>query len=173
MPRRLLPLLAIALLTLSGCTAVNSPSSESPSVASPAATDAPASETSPVATPTSEETGAPETAEEAFRAWLTASRLPDAETACGYMSDSLVQKMLDELRTQGTPASDCDTMITTTAELYRALGQSAEVDIDVVREDDETAVLFVTYVGGDCGTVDMVRRAGGWVMTEMSEECAA
>ncbi|NJP65179.1 hypothetical protein [Streptomyces spiramenti] len=116
-----------------------------------------------------------ETPEEAYRSWLTASRLPDAELACGYLTDELVEKMLAEMEANGyPPVSGCEELTEATAEMYRAFGVSDEVTVEIVSETHTTATLFVTYVdGGDCGTIDMERTTRGWVITDQSEECAA
>ncbi|WP_227870321.1 hypothetical protein [Streptomyces otsuchiensis] len=115
-----------------------------------------------------------ETPEEAYRSWLAASRLPDAELACSYLTDELVERMLAEMAANGyPPVSGCVELTEATAEMYRAFGVSDEVTVDIVRETHTTAELFVTYVdGGDCGTIDMKRTTQGWVITDQSEECA-
>jgi hypothetical protein len=82
--------------------------------------------------------------------------------------------MLAELNATGPlHAENCVEMITATAELYRAAGQSAEVDIVVQQETETDATLFVTYLAtGDCGTVVMRRTGADWLITEASKECA-
>lgn len=111
---------------------------------------------------------------ETFRAWLTASREPDTEAACALMTDALVDRMIAELAANGVSVSGCDEMIASTAALYAGLGVGADVDITVQEETTDSATLFVVYAdGGDCGTAVLERDAGtGWVMNELSEECA-
>ena len=87
------------------------------------------------------------------------------------LSDALVERMLAEMEAGGMPISDCEAMITTTAELYAALGQSAEVGIETVAEAESTAELFVTYTGGsNCGRVVLEHAGADWIITENSEE---
>lgn len=143
---------------------------------SPQGTTAPAETTAPSPSP-------PPSAEEAdplgpvdtFLAWLEASRAPDVEKACAGLTEELAARMIAELNSSGPfQVTSCEEMITATAELYRAAGQSAEVDVTVQQESDTDATLFVTYVdSGDCGTVVMSRSATGWIITEQSEECPA
>ena len=111
---------------------------------------------------------------ETFLAWIDASRAPDAEKACAGISEELAARMIAELNSSGPfQVSTCDEMITATAELYRATGQSAEVEVSVQEQSESDATLFVTYDdSGDCGTVVMTRSATGWIITEQSEECA-
>ncbi len=82
--------------------------------------------------------------------------------------------MLAELNETGPlHAESCEEMITATAELYRAAGQSAEVDITVQEETETDATLFVTSLAsGDCGTIVMTRTDADWLITEASKECA-
>lgn len=125
--------------------------------------------------PDAEETTSPAvSASEGFLTWLESSRLPDADDACDRMTPELVEKMIAELNTSwGTAVDSCEEMVTATAELYRSLDQSAEVDISVQEETATDATLFVTYLqSGDCGTIVMTRGSGPWVITELSQECA-
>lgn len=173
-------LIALAIPTLVSC-ASSDESPPSDTAASPTASLVPAAQDAgdtdaPTSTTTTSATGSRfnETAEEAFRSWLTASREPATDVACDYLADELVEKMLTQMRERGyPPVSGCAELTTMTAELYRSLGVSADVVIDVVHETHTTAELFVTYVdSGECGTVAMRRTTSGWLITEQSEECA-
>jgi len=115
-----------------------------------------------------------QSAEEAFRAWVKASRAPDVKEACAAMSDRLVKRMLADLRADGFPGvDDCAGLVTLTADLYKAFGSGDEVEITVRSETETDAVLFVTYSDtGKCGTVVMERSPQRWVINEQSEECA-
>lgn len=154
-------LVAIAAGVLSGCSAAPAdPASETVATQSIA--------------PTQEPTQSGSSATQGFREWLAASRAPDPALACGRLSPALSERMVAEINATG-PAhvENCEQMITATAALYRAAGQSAEVDIDVRHETATDATLFVTYAGsGDCGTVVMKRSGTTWMLTEQSEECA-
>lgn len=152
---------------LTGCTAAADEPQEAAT-----ATPAPAVETPE---PTAEPTAEVLSASDGFLAWLDASREPDSAVACAGLTDELAQRMISQLNESGLAAvSTCEEMISMTAEAYRALGQSADVDIEVREETAADAVLFVTYAaGGDCGTVVMDRVGDGWVINELSEECAA
>jgi hypothetical protein len=112
---------------------------------------------------------------ESFLAWIEASRAPDTEKACAGLTPELADRMIAELNSSGpVQVTSCAEMISATAELYRALGQSAEVDVTVQEQTDTDAKLFVTYLAsGDCGTVVMERSATEWIINELSEECAA
>lgn len=163
-------LVASAALVLSACAGATGPAaSSSPAPAAVA--------TSEVATPlpaTPEpEAAAPQGAEDAFRAWLAASRLPNADEACAGLSPELAARMIAELtQIGGVQVDTCEDMITTAAALYTATGQSAEVDVSVQAETSTDATLFVTYLAsGDCGTVVMQRAAVDWIITEQSQEC--
>lgn len=158
--------IALAILTMTSACA-STPAAE------PVATSAPPSAAPTPSDPPAETTGL--SATEGDLAWLEASRLPDVETACAGLSPDLVERMLDELESTGLGVvSDCEGMITFTAQAYRVLGQSADVDIDVQSETATDATLFVTYLDtGDCGTVVMTRPATEWILTDQSEECAA
>lgn len=154
-----------AVLMISGCA--SAPSAEG--AASPAAeSKAPASPS-----PDPQESAPGESATEGFLAWLDASRRPDAAKACAGLTPELAARMLAELNaTSPVRAESCEQMITATAELYRALGQSAEVDVAVQRETDQDATLFVTYAdSGNCGTVAMSRPGTSWIITEQTQEC--
>lgn len=151
--------LLAALLTMSGCAADSGAAAPEPS----------ASETVPPQGQTES------TPVDSFLAWLEASRVPDVDAACDPLAPELVARMIAELSTSGMlQVETCAQMITATAELYRALGQSAEVDIAVQQETETDATLFVTYLAsGDCGTVVMARTGAEWIITEQTEECAA
>lgn len=120
-------------------------------------------------------TGATQTPEEAYRAWLAASREPDAKLACSMMSDELVERMLAEMAASfGAAPASCEEMVTITAAAYAATGTDAEVEVSVVSESASEATLFSTYVSsGKCGTIVLERSADSWVINEQSEECAA
>ncbi|MWV48748.1 hypothetical protein GRS96_05570 [Rathayibacter sp. VKM Ac-2803] len=156
------------VLTVSACTA--SPVDPPPSTAAAE----PASTSPALSTPPEVEPVPTRSASDGFREWLTASRAPDAATACARLSPELAARMVDELNATGPlQVASCDEMITATAELYRATGQSAEVDIEVEQETATAATLFVTYLSsGDCGTVVLERPATTWILTEQSQECA-
>ncbi|MET3565534.1 hypothetical protein ABIC47_001005 [Leifsonia sp. 563] len=113
-------------------------------------------------------------AAESFSAWLAASRVPDVDTACAGLAPQLVQRMIAELNANaGVNVSTCEEMIAATAQLYKAAGQDASVDIAVQHETATDATLFVTYgASGDCGTVVMHRPGTAWIITEQSQECA-
>lgn len=176
----LLPL-ALALAALTACAGgaaagsdVSAPaeggagSAPSPTVTSPAVPTVPPAPEPPEAPPAPQ--GA-ETPEDSFRAWLVASRAPDVETACGYLAPALADRMVAEMTAQGWPGiTDCASMITTTAELYAAVGDVAEVEVTVREERPDATVLAVAYAGGDCGTAVMAPAGSTWVVTEQSEE---
>ncbi|HIY66477.1 MAG TPA: hypothetical protein H9830_09400 [Candidatus Agrococcus pullicola] len=110
---------------------------------------------------------------ETFLAWLDASRIPEPDLACGYMSDELIDKMIDEFQTNyGTDPGGCEGLTRLTAELYETFNQSAEVSIDVASENETHAVLFVTYLeSGDCSMVAMENTGSGWIMTDQTTSC--
>lgn len=113
-----------------------------------------------------------EAAIDTYLAWLAASREPDVDVACDLLTDELIDDMLTGFRDTGWPVGSCAEMTTMTAELYRATGSSAEVDVQVVDESPDAVTLWVTYAdGGDCGTVALERRPG-WIITENSEGCS-
>lgn len=112
-----------------------------------------------------------ETPEESFRSWLAASREPDVDLACAYLSDGLVGRMVDEMTADGWPGiTDCASMTTATAELYAAFGASDDVSLALVEQTADRAVLDVRYPSGDCGTAVMVPVGDRWVMDERTEE---
>lgn len=159
--------LVTALVGLTGCTAPTHPSPD----ASPAPSHNSAPPTDPPADSDDESNPeAPSTPEAAFRAWLAASRVPDPTTACSYLSEELVEKMLAILAEGGVPLADCTEMITTTAELYAAFGKTQEVDVETLVETPERAELRITYAEGDCGRVEMVPNGPTWIMTENTDE---
>lgn len=93
------------------------------------------------------------------------------ETACGYLAPALADRMVAEMTAQGWPGiTDCASMITTTAALYAAVGDVAEVEVTVREERPDATVLAVAYTGGDCGTAVMAPAGPTWVVTEQSEE---
>lgn len=143
---------------------------------SPQTTEAPTAASSPSASPnsTTPEPTQPPGPVESFLAWIDASRAPDAEKACAGLTPELADRMIAELNSSGpVQVTTCAEMISATAELYRALDQSADVDVTVEEQTDSAATLFVTYLAsGDCGTVVMERTATDWIINELSEECA-
>ncbi|MFC7790367.1 hypothetical protein ACU045_15435 [Microbacterium sp. MAHUQ-60] len=157
-----LPAFALALMAAVGCTADKS-STGVPSPAAPSGTPDAVESTDPRAS----EATSPE---QAFRVWLAASREPDADVACGYLTDALVDRMLAELEASGMPVSSCAEMVSTTAALYKAVGDSGEVEIQTLSETETDAVLDVTYLSGDCGTVALQRTGADWIITEQTEE---
>ncbi|MGM7420781.1 hypothetical protein [Cellulosimicrobium sp. CpK407] len=173
---------ALALVVTTACTAPG-PSGADPgdttSAAPPSSSGSPTAAPDDVATedetePAPEEEPAEErneTPEESFRAWLAASRAPDVEVACGYLTPELAERMVAEMTSQGWPGiTDCASMITTTAGLYAAVGDVPDVEIAVREERAETTVLSVVYGGGDCGSAVMAPAGTRWVVTEQSEE---
>lgn len=130
--------------------------------------------TSPAVTPSDASDTASMSAEDAYRAWLEASREPDVDVACGYLSDELVERMIAEFQANyGTDPGGCAGLTELTAELYETLGQSAEVIIEVIEETETDALLFVTYIESrSCGTVALEKRNAGWIITEDSEGCS-
>jgi ketosteroid isomerase-like protein len=158
-------LVALTIMTVSGCAA--SPTAESPQT-SASASAAPESSASP------EESQPPQTgATEAFLAWVEASRIADVDTACAGLAPDLVTRMIAELNASGaTGVQTCEQMIAATAELYRAVGDDGTVDVAVQDETATDATLFVTYTAsGDCGTVVMHRTGTDWIITDESQEC--
>jgi hypothetical protein len=164
--------IAAAALLLSACAP--NPHEESPHAAAAGAAATQKAESIAPEPPT---TAAPARrgAADAFRAWLDASRIPDAASSCAALSPELATRMIAELNDRGPiHVSSCEEMIAVTAELYRALDQDASVDISVQQETATDATLFVTYLAtGNCGTVVMTRPASDWIITEQSQECAA
>lgn len=160
---------AAAMLLLSAC-APSPDMNQNASTQSGAATSTVES-TVPASDPA---TPRPLGAADAFRAWLDASRVPDTAASCAALSPELATRMVAELNERGpVHVSSCDEMIAVTAELYRALGQDAQVDIAVQQETATDATLFVTYLAsGDCGTVVMTRPTSDWTITDQSRECA-
>ncbi|GAB3151025.1 hypothetical protein GCM10027058_16410 [Microbacterium neimengense] len=158
--------LAAAALALTACTAAPSAPPEPAGSSSAVSTEAPATTPAPAA---SDDTEGPV---ESFRAWFAATRTPDPAAACAALSPALAERMLAELNQNGLGLTTCEEMIQTTSELYRATGQNADVDVQVQSETATDATLFVTYSGGDCGTVVMHRDAASWIITDESRECA-
>jgi len=151
-----------AILTMTGCGGgepAPSPSPSAPETLTP--------ETFPPPVPSEQ------SASDAFLAWVEASRTPDVDTACAGLSPELADRMITELNAGGAiTVQTCEEMIAAAAELYRATGQSADVDISVQEETDTDATLFVTYLAsGDCGTVVMKRTGSDWIITDQSQEC--
>ena len=153
-----------AILTMSGCGAGDGDPTPVPT---PSGSLTPGS--FPPAMPSAQ------SASDAFLAWVEASRAPDVDTACAGLSPELATRMIAELNAGGTvKVESCEEMITAAAELYRATGQSADVDIAVQEETETDATLFVTYLAtGDCGTIVMKRGDNGWIITDQSLECAS
>lgn len=185
--RRAAVALALAVL-VAGCSTATepddsrspTPESAQPSPVSSGPSPDPAGPTaepsdSPSPSPDAGQDGHEDGPVETYLAWLEASRVPEPETACGYLSDDLIERMLEEYRAHyGSDPGDCESLTTMTAELYRAFGISAEVSIEVSEEDQQRAVLFVTYVDvGDCGTIVLQRSGPGWLITDESEGCSA
>jgi len=159
-----------AALLLSGCAP--SPDESDPRTSAPtSATTSTVESATPASAPA---TPATLGAADAFRAWLDISRIPDTAASCAALSPELATRMVAELNERGpVHVSNCDEMIAVTAELYRALGQDAQVGIAVEQEAATDATLFVTYLAtGDCGTVVMTRPASDWTITDQSQECA-
>lgn len=165
--------LALAVVS-TGCTMPQSTESgavpvDEPTVATSVVEAAPPAETAGAAQATSEG----ETPVESFRAWFDATRAPDvdAAVACGYLTDELIERMLDELAANGWSAvTDCPTMITETAALYAAFDVDAEVRVETRSATAERAELHIVYPGGDCGSIALRPDGESWVITEQSEE---
>lgn len=164
-PRPLLLLaLAGASLVLSACTG---PTASEPASIEPSASVSTAP--SPVASASASPNAGPV---EAFRSWWTAVRASDTVAACGALTEPLQQRMIQEYNdTTGAGISDCAALITQTSALYAATGMSADVDVTVVSQTQNDAVLDVAYAGGNCGTVHLDRSSGSWTLTELSQEC--
>ena len=189
MRRRAAPFLAalIVLSALAGCSGEGVENSDDgPTAATTPSTDADDLSAMPSTTHDGDgphedddrsEAGTPTdtvSAVETFYAWLEASRAPSPEEACGYLTPELQQRMLDEFEASGFTAGTCEELTAATAELYRAAGTSAEVEVQIVTESADETVLFVTYAdGGDCGTVVLEPAATGWLINENSEGCDA
>ncbi|UNK69303.1 hypothetical protein [Microbacterium sp. H1-D42] len=152
----------VFVAVLTGCTA---PAPEVPPARDATPTSAPTPQS-----PSAEEPAATVTPEAAFRAWLAASREPDAVEACGYFTDELAERMLTEMRASGFPVADCLEMINVTAQAYAATGASMEVDIETIEHTPQNAELFVTYPGNKCGSIVMLPHGDSWIMTENSEQ---
>lgn len=158
--------IAAALLFLSACSSTPPVETAEPT---PTVEEAPS--------PTEDDSGAEETSAdgpvETFLAWLDASRIPEPDVACGYMSDELIDKMIDEfVANYGQDPGGCEGLTRLTAELYETFDQSAEVSIDVVSENETHAVLHVNYLeNGDCATVAMENTGSGWIMTDQTTSC--
>lgn len=178
-PRSLALLVALVVAATTACTAPAPPddatttttptSRTSPS--EPAATEPPETEEPPAPDDAGDAPGATESPEEAFRAWLAASRAPDVEVACGYMEPALVDRMVAEMTAQGWPGiTDCASMVTTTAALYAALGSVADVEIQVREERPDAVVLGVVYASGSCGSAVMLPDGPSWTIGEQSQE---
>ncbi|WP_238343855.1 hypothetical protein [Microbacterium sp. RG1] len=160
--------LAAAALVLTACTAAPDDPTEPAGSSSPIATQAPSATPAPAASAATADGPV-----ESFRAWFAATRTPDPAAACAALSPALAERMLAELNQNGLALSTCEEMIQATSELYRATGQSADVDVQVQSETATDATLFVTYgASGDCGTVVMHRDAASWIITDESRECA-
>jgi len=160
--------LATAALVLTACTAAPDDAAEPAGSSSSIATQAPSTAPAPAAS-----ADAADGPVESFRAWFEATRTPDPAAACAALSPALAERMLAELNQNGLNLTTCEEMIQATSELYRATGQSADVDVQVQSETATDATLFVTYgASGDCGTVVMHRDAASWIITDESRECA-
>lgn len=163
--RRLGALAASSIVFAAVLTGCSTQAPDVPTAGDVTPTSAPAAPT-----PTAEETSASVTPEAAFRAWLAASREPDAVEACGYFTDELAERMLTEMRASGFPVTDCLEMINMTAQAYAATGTSQEVDIETIEHTPQNAELFVTYPGNKCGSIVMLPHGDSWIMTENSEQ---
>lgn len=156
-----------AALVLSACTGptASDAGSAGTSSAPPAASSA---------APTATASASPEPGPvEQFDSWWTAVRAGDTVAACGALTEPLQQRMIQEYTDAfGAGVTDCPTLIAQTSALYAATGMSADVDVQVVSETANEAVLDVTYAGGDCGTVHLDRSSGSWMLTALSQECA-
>lgn len=161
---RVLPAVALGTL-LAVLPACSAPSPDHAADQPPKTTPTP-SEPAPSTGATAED----QSPEVAFRTWLAASREPDAAVACSYLTDALVERMLAEMKASGWPVTDCAAMTESTAELYKATGQSQDVEIDTITVTADAAELHVAYIGGSCGRVVMERATAHWVMNEYSEE---
>ncbi|UZN04522.1 hypothetical protein [Cellulomonas sp. S1-8] len=168
------PLLGAVLLA--GCTG-GEPDDPASSAATPSTTtEAPSVEPTPSEPPPAE--AAPDAPaggpEESFLTWLAASRAPDVDTACAYMTPELAQSMVDEITSQGFPGiTDCASLITMTSGLFAAAGQASEATVELREEAADRAVLHVVYVAGtSCGTVVLQPGDGHWVLSERARaEC--
>lgn len=156
---------ALLSMALTGCGSSDVPSDEdrrSVEVTAATATSAP--------DPGGDSTGVigPEGS---FRAWLAASRAPDIDIACSYLTPELVDRMVAEMADEGWPGiTDCASMTSTTADLYAAVGASADASVEVRSETADRAELSVVYASGDCGTVVMRPAVTHWIITEQSQE---
>lgn len=168
--------MATSLLVTTACGGASEGSADRRSTSGAAAVtdDAPAEGSDPAMSAGTSSAGQEPTPgpEESFRAWLVASRIPDAAVACEYMTPKLVDKMIAEIGASGLgEVSDCAQLIESTAALYKAAGSDAEVTVDLRSQSTRRAELWVEYVAsGNCGTVDMRLAGGRWTMTDLSEE---
>lgn len=100
-------------------------------------------------------------------------RASDTVAACGALTEPLQQRMIPEYNdTTGAGISDCGALITQTSAVYAATDMSPDVDVTVVSQTQNDAVLDIAYVGGNCGTVHLDRSSGSRTLTELSQECA-
>lgn len=160
----------VAIVLMSGCTVGQVDALPSASVPETAATSS-----APASDPEEGEAGEEprQGAADGFLAWFEATREPDVETACAGLTPELAARMIAEMNADGAiHVETCEELISATAELYRALDQSDQIDISVQQETETDATLFVSYPAtGDCGTVVMTRAATDWIITEQSQEC--
>lgn len=171
MPKTLVAIITATIL-LTGCSSAPSGPTEQTSTGTQAITPSATPEPSEAPEPT--ETAAELGPEETFRAWLTASRKPDAPLACSYMSAELQQKILTEISQSLATVASCEEMIEQTAAAYALSESSTDVDVQIVSESAAEATIFATYLGsGKCGTIVLAKRDGSWIMTDQVEECAA
>lgn len=166
------PLVCAALL--SACTGADT--DDASGTASPTTAATTASPSATTAPPTAAATEIPRGdggPEASFLTWLAASRAPDTATACAYMTPALTQRMVDEITAQGLPGvTDCTTLITMSAQLFAAAGQSSEPAVEVREQTEDRAVLDVTYAEGSCGSVVLRPGDGHWLLDERSrQEC--
>lgn len=109
--------------------------------------------------------------EESFRTWLDATLAADADRACAYLSDGLAERMVAEMTADGWPGvTDCASMTRTASAVYEAVGAELTVDLTLVEQTADRAVLDVRYASGTCGVAVMVPVGTRWVMDERTEE---
>lgn len=174
-----LALLTVALaVALTGCTAPDADSPDVGDAPTPTVAETMAAVPEPGST-SAAGTTAPEPEDEqaqdpidSYLAWLEASRIPDARLACSYFTPELSDRVVAEARTEGWDVDSCEELTETSAELYRTFGVDADVEIDVVEQSADEAVLFVTYVSTqECGTVVMEPERHRWIMNHQTEGC--
>lgn len=161
---------ATCLLALTGCGTPGGDATSSTPPPAPTSTGAPVATPPASAAPTSASPSstASEGPVETFHTWLKASRVPDPALACSLLSDQLIKRMLAEMKS--AKITSCAQLTTQTAAIYKALNQSAEVEVKVLSQTPSKATLFVTYVdGASCGEVVLEKRST-WIITEQSKQ---